>query len=151
MGELGSIFAEDPGAESKPRGEDLYFVVDVPRNYLGDPDGFVAEIPEEIDKDGVMVKRVVIDGDDGVPLRLPEDFPSGRTLRLRRQGGVRDDGVPGDLFVKVELVAPDETALARSQEQALSTGEELPSLTPWLMGAGLFALAALGIAYALMS
>jgi hypothetical protein len=148
MGELGSIFAEEAGDESKPRGEDLYFVVEVPRNYLGDPDGFVADIPEEIEKDDVMVRRVVMPGDDGVPLRLPEDFPTGRTLRLRRQGGVCEEGLPGDLYVKVELGPPDETKLAERGATALS--EQPPSLTPWLLGAGLFVLVALGIAMALL-
>ena len=149
MGELGSIFAGEPGNEDKPRGEDLYFVVDVPRNYLGDDDGFVADLPEEIEKDGRMVRRAVVAGDDGVPLRLPEDFPSGRTLRLRRQGGVVEGGIPGDLYVKVELVDPEPGALVKTGPSDLAS-EGPPSLTAWLMGAGVFALVALTIAYLLI-
>jgi hypothetical protein len=146
MGNLGSIFAEDPADADKPRGEDLYFVVEVPRNYLGDPDGFLADIPEEIEKDGVMVKRAVVPGDDGVPLRLPEDFPSGRTLRLRRQGGVVEGGLPGDLFVKIELGEPDERSLLPAGPSDLARGQDVPSLTPWFLGLGLFILVALGFA-----
>jgi hypothetical protein len=144
MGELGSIFTEDEATGSPSRGEDLYFVVEVPRSEIGDDAGFVAEIPLEIDKDGVMVRRAVVDGDDdGVPLHLPADFPSGRTLRLRRQGGTCEGGVPGDLFVKVELVG-SARALAPRSDDAVAVP---PSLTPWVIGAGVFALVALGFAY----
>jgi hypothetical protein len=141
---LGSIFDEDPADEAKPRGEDLRFIVEVPRDALGDPGGFVAEIPLEIEQDGILVRRASFDEDDGVPLRLPESFASGSMLRLRRQGGVREGGIPGDLYLKVLLVEPVGRSLA-------TVPEDLPSLTPWLIGAGTFALVVLGFAYWLLA
>lgn len=106
VGELGSIF-ETEHAEDLPRGEDLTIEVEVPRTALGHPRGHRVPLARVLEVDGRSIERVVQPGDsDVLPLFLPETFASGSVLRLRGQGGVRADGRPGDLYVKVRVVDP---------------------------------------------
>jgi DnaJ-class molecular chaperone len=108
VGELGSIFeADDEQRVGRPRGPDLLVTVDVPRQALGTQEGFTAAVPETLEHDGEPVSRAPSpDGESGVRLFLPETLPAGAVLRLRGQGGVHPDGVPGDLMVRVNVVEP---------------------------------------------
>ena len=108
MGELGSIFeGEGDGEGDKPRGPDLNVKVEVPRDALGRDGGFLAPVPLDLEYAGEKARRHTEPGGEaGVRLFLPAQFKTGATLRLRRQGGVHADGVPGDLFVKIEIVEP---------------------------------------------
>lgn len=113
MSGLGNIFdglEEGKGEEeSAPsRGPDLRVEVEIPRNFLGDPDGIIADVPRDVPQGDTTVRRHVGPGDDpeGVRLHLPETLPDRATLRLRGQGGVEDGGRPGDLYVTVKVVAP---------------------------------------------
>jgi hypothetical protein len=100
MSELGSIFEDADGDE--PRGPDLRVAVEVPRRALGRADGWVAPVPDAIDD----VPRVKTPGDPPGALRLhlPETFTSGAVLRLRGQGGAVEGGLPGDLYLQIEVV-----------------------------------------------
>lgn len=111
-GTLGSIFAEDDAARAgKPRGPDLRVTVDVPRDALGDPDGFRAPIATQLEHEGQLVPRKVNPDDgDSVPLHLPDAIRPGTVLRLRGQGGIAEDGAAGDLYVKVNVVEPTSTS-----------------------------------------
>lgn len=107
-GALGNIFAEDEAQRAgKPRGPDLHITVDVPSDVLGDPQGYRVPIPEKIEVEGAAVPRKVNPDDrEGVPLHLPQTAKTGMVLRLRGQGGLHEQGVPGDLFVKIHVVQP---------------------------------------------
>lgn len=108
MGELGSIFeaGEEAGA-GRPRGQDLYVTVEVPRSALGAAQGYAADIPASIEHEGESVSRApASDGEPGVRLFLPETLPEGAVLRLRGQGGLHPEGVAGDLMVRVRVVEP---------------------------------------------
>ena len=108
MGELGSIFeADDEQRGGRMRGPDLHVTVDVPRSALGAVAGFAAEIPATLEHQGESVTRAPSpDGEAGVRLFLPPELPDGAVLRLRGQGGVHPEGVPGDLMVRVNVVEP---------------------------------------------
>jgi hypothetical protein len=108
MGELGSIFEEVERGGDGPRGPDLRAKVDVPRSALGREGGYAALVPDEIEHDGSLVARVQGPGDAPgcVVLHLPVTFASGSVLRLRRQGGRSEGGVPGDLYLQVTVVDP---------------------------------------------
>ena len=113
MSGLGNIFdGLEEGAETEEgasaRGPDLRVEVEIPRNFLGDPEGIVADVPEQVPQGETTVRRHVGPGDDptGVRLHLPETLPDGATLRLRGQGGVTGGGRPGDLYVRVKIGAP---------------------------------------------
>jgi hypothetical protein len=111
MGELGSIF-EDDSADA-PRGPDLRVNVDVPRSALGREGAYAAMVPDEIEHDGRLVARVQGPGDPPgrISLHLPETFASGSVLRLRRQGGRAEGGVPGDLYLQITVVEPVDSGL----------------------------------------
>ncbi len=107
MAELSNIYEEQEG----PKGPDLDVVVEVPRHALGLDDGFVVPVADRLEKDGRKIQRAISphEPERGIRLRLPADFPSGGTLRFRRQGGLPErDGHAGDLYVKVRItdVAP---------------------------------------------
>ncbi len=106
MGELGNIFDEVERGGDGPRGPDLRVKVDVPRSALGREGGYAALVPDEIEHEGRLVARVQAAGDPPgrVVLHLPETFASGAVLRLRRQGGRSEGGVPGDLYLEVVVV-----------------------------------------------
>lgn len=100
---LANVF--DAVRSEGPRGEDLRTRVQVPRRALGLAAGVRVHVPVRLQKDGRAIDRHVADGDgEEISLHLPHEFPSGGVLRLRGQGGRRDDGVPGDLLLEVELV-----------------------------------------------
>ena len=103
-GGLGNIF-DAAGDTTGPRGPDLKVQVDVPRDALGIPDGFAVPVPTAMELDGEPVPRRLGPGESGgfVRLHLPEGFTDGATLRLRGQGGQRDGGSAGDLYVTVRL------------------------------------------------
>ena len=103
MPELSNIFEETEG----PRGPDLDVTVEVPRTALGGDDGVVVPVPAQLTKGGHRIHRAVSPHEpkQSVRLRLPADFPSGGTVRLRGQGGLPpSQGHAGDLYVKVRLV-----------------------------------------------
>lgn len=137
MGELGSIFADEPTNEAA-RGPDLRVRVQVPRDALGNPDGWWAPVPETLDRgDGTMVQRAVAPGEEGrgVPLHLPGDFRSGAVLRLRRQGGREADELPGDLYVTVEVVEPPPRRIPIGALVAVAVTTALAGgLVWWLVG-----------------
>jgi hypothetical protein len=111
VGELGSIF-EDDGADA-PRGPDLRVKVDVPRTALGADHGYAALVPDEIEHEGQLVARVRGPGDPPgrIALHLPKTFASGSVLRLRRQGGRAEGGMPGDLYLQITVVEPVDSGL----------------------------------------
>lgn len=107
MGQLGNILEEAP--RGVRRGPDLRAEVEVPRAALGSDEGHDAIVPLELpvaDDPGRRAARVVSPFDDGerIPLRLPESFPDRGVLKLRGQGGKAEDGVPGDLLVRIRIV-----------------------------------------------
>ena len=104
MAELGSVFDDHGDADERPRGPDLRVTVEVPRAALGA--SLRAPVPTRIAADGDLVERVILDPEDPerVALHLPDQLPARAVLRLRGQGGVREDGRPGDLMVVVQLV-----------------------------------------------
>jgi hypothetical protein len=110
MVQLGNVFeALDEGT---PRGPDLRVSVEVPRAALGG--SLHARVPPRLAHEGTLVERAGAE-QDHVVLHLPASLPPGAVLRLRGQGGVREDGQPGDLYVVIELVEraprPDERVL----------------------------------------
>ena len=107
MSQLGSIFEEED--REKPRGPDLRTAVTVPRRALGHTAGFDAPVPDAIDD----VPRTKKPGDPAgaVRLHLPETLKSGSVLRLRGQGGAVEGGVPGDLYLQIEVVEPPPSRL----------------------------------------
>lgn len=144
MAELGNILEPE---DDDARGPDLSVEVRVPRHALGDPDGYRVPIPRRIAAEGGYVERVPSphDDPDTVTLHLPEDFPSGGTLKLRAQGGETHDGEgrPGDLLVKIELTG---SPLALADPMALA-GQRMPM---WTSVAGFLALVAALLAWALL-
>jgi hypothetical protein len=107
MSEIGNIFEDVTGGEG-PRGPDLRVNVDVPRSALGREGGYAASVPDAIEHEGQLVERTRGPGDPpgSITLHLPETFASGAVLRLRRQGGRVDGGVPGDLHLRITIVEP---------------------------------------------
>jgi hypothetical protein len=112
MSELGSIFEKD--GQDEPRGPDLRVKVDVPRSALGREGGYAASVPDEIEHEGELVARVHGPGDapGSIVLHLPATFASGSMLRLRRQGGRVEGGVPGDLYLQITVIEPVDSGLA---------------------------------------
>lgn len=102
---LGNILEPD---SDRPKGPDLRVKVQVPRSALGREGGALVGVPAEIEHDGRPIARAASPHDERgkVRLHLPAEIPEGAVLRLRGQGGRREGGVPGDLFVEVEVV-PD--------------------------------------------
>ena len=88
-----------------PRGRDLRYVVDVPRDALGLRGGFDVEVPLEIPIGEESVRRRPAPQDEGnlVRLVLPDNLAEGTTLRLRGQGEDTADGRPGDLYLTIHL------------------------------------------------
>lgn len=130
MVQLGSVF--DGIDEGGPRGPDLRVSVEVPRAALGG--SLHARIPPRLAHEGTLVERAGADVDEYVVLHLPPTLPAGAVLRLRGQGGIREQGQPGDLFVAVELVdrapRPDE----RVEVNVVSPTLAAPSSTlTWLI------------------
>jgi hypothetical protein len=99
---LGNIFEPET---SRPRGPDLRCKVKVPQRALGRDGGVEVEVPLELEHEGRAVARATSPHDDPrkVRLHLPDSLPEGAVLRLRGQGGLRDGGAPGDLYVEVEV------------------------------------------------
>jgi hypothetical protein len=129
MAQLGNVFEGlDDGS---PRGPDLRVSVEVPRAALGG--SLHARIPPRLAHAGTLVERA--DAEQDVVLHLPATLPPGAVLRLRGQGGVLEQGQPGDLFVAVELVdrapRPEERV---SHENVVSPTLAAPSSTlTWLI------------------
>lgn len=99
---LGSVLAEDPDEVAKPRGPDLHVVIEVPPTALGAAGGFAAPLPLRVPHAGERWERAALPGEESfLRLHLPRELPSGAVLRLRRQGGVCEGGVPGDLFARI--------------------------------------------------
>jgi DnaJ-class molecular chaperone len=48
----------------------------------------------------------VVEADRVLAVRIPPDLWDGAELRVREEGNVSPDGVPGDLFVRVRVVPP---------------------------------------------
>jgi hypothetical protein len=63
------------------------------------------------DDDGYVIPRQVNPNDEGDTIRiyLPIDSVSPVMVRLRGLGGALEDGMPGDLYLKVTLVEGDPT------------------------------------------
>lgn len=138
MTQLGNVF--EGFDEGRVRGPDLRVSVEVPRAALGG--SLRVAVPLRLAHEGDLVERAIEPSDpEHLVLHLPASLPAGAVLRLRGQGGVRDQAAPGDLFVAIELVdrAP------RPDEQVVSPPSTLtaaPSTTlTWLILLG-FALAA---------
>ncbi len=116
MAQLGNIFDEAEaaagGSTSGPRGRTLRAEVTVPANSLGDPEGFMVEVPLQLPHEGEEVARTPSPFDDGaaMTLRLPESFPSGGTLRLRGQGEQGQGGRAGDLLLTIKIDASNKIA-----------------------------------------
>lgn len=136
MGELGSIY--DGMSSSGPRGPDLRATVEVAREQLGETQYIT--LPTQLEHQGQLVDRVLVDGDPSIPLHLGPEFKSGATLRLRGQGGRHDGQRAGDLYLQVHVV------------EHISTAPTLPDRLPivvsdpmwWILGGlGLTALSAL--------
>lgn len=108
MSSLGSVFEDEEAGASGP---DLRVSIDVPRGALGN--GLRARVPTRLAADGDLIERVVDPEDpERVLVFLPDTVEEGAVLRLRRQGGRRGDGPPGDLYLKLQFVdrraEPDE-------------------------------------------
>lgn len=139
--ELGNVFADD---DPRPKGPDLHVSVEVPRIALGAT--LHAPVPSRIAADGDLVERAVLEGDDPdcVVLHLPEQLPDRAVLRLRGQGGVTQDGRPGDLFVKIELVdrpPRDGERIVRSElaPSGPASQDTIDTTWYWLLGLALLA------------
>jgi hypothetical protein len=118
MGSLGNVLEPDPAHAGKPRGIDLHVEIEVPPSALGDPDGYAAKLSLRVPHAGERTQRFALPGEEEfLRLHLPESLPEGAVLRLRRQGGVCEGGVPGDLFAKIKV---SETAPAPFDGAALA-------------------------------
>ncbi len=101
MTQLGNVF--EPFESGQPRGPDLRVSIEVPRQALGG--SLRVRVPARLAAGDDLVERACDPGDrESVILHLPASLPAGAVLRLRGQGGVHSSGLPGDLFVAVELV-----------------------------------------------
>lgn len=161
MSELGNIFEGLDEAEasnaSKTRGPDLVTEVVVQRKDLGAPEGQRVDVPRTLPGPEGPVARAESPHDEGdlIVLHLPDDFPEGGALKLRRQGGVSPDGgPPGDLIVRVSLRGPAgprrqadatlDAPLARRGDGALAVGpRDWVAWAPWIAALALGAGAAL--------
>lgn len=113
MSGLGNVFDAVETSAEAPRGPDLRFSVHVPRSALGREDGFVAEVPLTLPHEGEQIERAREPDAEGTGLilHLSPTVPDGATLRLRGQGGVHPEGVPGDLWITIHLVDDPPRAL----------------------------------------
>lgn len=143
MAGLGSIYEADGQTVSGP---DLRVTAEVPRAALGQ--GVRVRIPRRLAADGELVDRVHDEADpDRVVLHLPEQLPAGAMLRLRGQGGVHDQGRPGDLFVVIELVdrPPEADELISAGASLVSTSGGRDMTWPILAVLALLAAATVAI------
>lgn len=102
---LGSIYESSGG----PTGRDLVFEVQVPPKAIGRAGGVLVELPDRlVVRNGFeRAERVQLAQEKPGTLRLhlPESFVSGSALRLRGYGEGHPQGRPGDLYLKVQIVA----------------------------------------------
>ncbi len=114
MSELGSIFDGAPNAGAGAKGPDVRVQAQVPRSWLGSPDGLEISVPDKVPYEGGTVPRRLGPGEPAgkITLHLASDLGERTTLRLRGQGGEHpESGLPGDLLVQVTIVAEESAGL----------------------------------------
>ncbi|UGY92704.1 molecular chaperone DnaJ [Streptomyces gobiensis] len=97
-----------PGERGGPNG-DLYVVVHVDQHpvFGRRGDNLTVTVPVTFTEAALGGEiKVPTLGGPPVTLKLPPGTPSGRTLRARGKGAVRQDGTRGDLLVTVEIAVP---------------------------------------------
>jgi DnaJ-class molecular chaperone len=108
LSELGSIFDDLPVA-SGDKGPDVRVTIVVRRAEVEAGQAVLVPVPDHVPFAGGTVPRRREAGDPpgAVRLHLSPRLVAGSTLRLRRQGGEHPvSGVPGDLLVDLDIVAP---------------------------------------------
>lgn len=133
--ELGSVFDGEASASSKAR--DLRWEVGVPPHALGQGQGVWVDIPDKLplrQQPEERAPRQIRDDDPPgqILLHLPENLPSGATLRLRGQGEAGQDRAAGDLYLTIRLdPAAKVTALARRGPDAMAPFDAFAGATKW--------------------
>lgn len=108
MGELGSIFEDEPVAPSTEKGPDVRVRAVVRRSELAAGQAVLVKVPDHVPhgEGTVPRRREAGDPSGAVRLHLSPQLGDGATLRLRRQGGEHPrSGIPGDLLVTLAIEA----------------------------------------------
>ncbi len=116
VGELGSIFEDEPVASSTEKGPDVRVRAVVRRSELEAGQAVLVKVPDHVPYAGGTVKRRREPGDPSgaVRLHLSPQLRDGSTLRLRQQGGEHpSSGIAGDLLVRLAIEAPPPFAWGR--------------------------------------
>jgi curved DNA-binding protein len=96
-----------PSPFSQQRG-DLYLTIELlPHPFFRfEGDGLVCDLPIRPDEAVLGAEISVPTPDGSVTVRVPKGTRSGQSLRLRGKGWVMPKGRRGDLFAKLQIVAP---------------------------------------------